>query len=175
EAGIKPVAEAPLLAVRGRAARAVQSVYDAFGFPPITDDEVALATTCLDSRQLPDRDRAADVLAGDRVFTERISGLDIARALAQRGFDEVAAGVFGMQRQKVAADYLQTSAIIRPDGTVSSAVNDQNRYAGPGTGYRLEGERWRRLQQLPHTVDARLLGAAQSEEKSVEELHVATV
>ena len=66
-----------------------------------------------------------------------------------------------MQRQKVAADYLQTSAIIAPDGTVVSAVNDANDYTGPGTGYRLEGERWEHLQQLPYAVDARLLGAAQ--------------
>ena len=64
-----------------------------------------------------------------------------------------------MQRQRVAADYLQTSAIIAPDGTVVSAVNDANVYTGPGTGYRLEGERWERLQQLPYTIDARLLGA----------------
>ena len=33
-----------------------------------------------------------------------------------------------------------------------------NHYTGPGTGYRLEGERWERLRRLPHAVDARLLG-----------------
>jgi hypothetical protein len=175
DAGIEPVDEPTVLAVRERAARAIQAVYEAFGFPPITDEEVELATTCLDSRELPDRDRAADVLAGDRVLAERISGLDLARALAARGFDEVAAGVFAMQRQKVAADYLQTSAIIRPDGSVSSAVNDANRYEGPGTGYRLEGERWQRLQQLPHAIDARLLGTLHEAAKIVEEVHVARI
>src|SRR6185295_1879396 len=75
--------------------------------------------------------------------------------------------------QKVAADYLQTSAIIAPDGAVVSAVNDGNTYSGPGTGYRLEGERWERLQQLPYAIDARLLGAAQGATTSVEELHAA--
>ncbi len=34
------------------------------------------------------------------------------------------------------------------------------RLPGPGTGYRLEGERWERLRRLPHAVDARLLGGA---------------
>src|SRR5437762_5324146 len=136
DAGIEPLSEEDALAVRERAARAVQAVFDAFGFPPISDTEVRLATTCLDSRDLPDRDRAADVVAGDRVLTERISGLDVARALAERGFVDVADAVFGMQRQKVAADYLQTSAIIGPDGAVVSAVNDANDYAGPGRGYR---------------------------------------
>src|SRR6266403_3860169 len=137
DAGIEPLDEKGAIAVRSRAARAVQAVFSALGFPPISDEEVRLAATCLDSRDLPDRDRAADVIAGDRVLSERISGLDVARALEERGFADVADAVFGMQRQKVAADYLQTSAIIGADGEVVSAVNDANDYAGPGTGYRL--------------------------------------
>ena len=74
DAGIEPLAEADAIAVRERAARAVQAVYAELGFPPITDEEVALAARCLDSRDLPDRDRAADVLAGDRVLAEGIGG-----------------------------------------------------------------------------------------------------
>src|SRR6478609_9079341 len=159
DAGIEPLDEEAAIAIRSRAARAVQAVFDVLGFPPVTDEEVRLAATCLDSRDLPDRDRAADVVAGDRVLAEEISGLDVARALARRGFGDVADAVFGMQRQRVAADYLQTSAVIDRDGTVVSAVNAPNDYRGPGTGYRLEGERWRRLRRLPHAVDARLLGA----------------
>jgi len=170
DAGIEPLDEAEALAVRERGARAVQAVFHAFGFPPIEEEEVRLATTCLDSRDLPDRDRAAD-----RVLTEGLSALDVARALDERGFPEVAEAVFEMQRQRVAADYLQTSAIIGRDGTVVSAVNDANLYTGPGTGHRLEGERWERLQQLPHTVDARLLGAPEGAVSSVEELHVASL
>ncbi len=177
DAGIEPLAldEAEALAVRERGARAVQAVFHAFGFPPIEEEEVRLATTCLDSRDLPDRDRAADLRAADRVLTEGLSALDVARALDERGFPEVAEAVFEMQRQRVAADYLQTSAIIGRDGTVVSAVNDANLYTGPGTGHRLEGERWERLQQLPHTVDARLLGAPEGAVSSVEELHVASL
>ena len=158
DAGIEPLTEADAIAVRERAAQAVQAVYAELGFPPITAEEVALAARCLDSRDLPDRDRAADVLAGDRVLAEDIGGLDVARALARRGFEDVAAAVFDMQRQRVAADYLQTSAIIGRDGRVISAVNDPNDYRGPGTGHRLEGERWERLRRLPHTIDAKLLG-----------------
>ncbi len=175
DAGIEPLAEAEALAVRERGARAVQAVFDAFGFPPIGDDEVRLATTCLDSRDLPDRDRAADVVAADRVLAEGLSALDIARVLDERGFPEVAAAVFELQRQRVAADYLQTSAIVAADGAVVSAVNDGNDYTGPGTGYRLEGERWQRLQALPYAIDARLVGAAQGTESAVEELSVATL
>jgi propanediol dehydratase large subunit len=175
DAGIEPLGEAEAIAVRERGARAVQAVFDELGFPPITDEEVRLAATCLDSRDLPDRDREADVRAADRVLVEEISGLDVARALDKRGFADVAQAVFGMQRQRVAADYLQTSAIIDADGLVVSAVNDGNRYSGPGTGYRLEGERWQRLQQLPYAIDARLLGAGDPGAPAVEELDVAAV
>jgi propanediol dehydratase large subunit len=173
DAGIEPLDEESALAVRERGARAIQAVFDEFGFPPISEEEVRLATTCTDSRDLPDRDRAADVVAADRILAEGLSALDFARALDARGFGDVADAVFGMQRQRVAADYLQTSAIITPGGTVVSAVNDGNAYTGPGTGYQLEGERWERLQRLPYAIDARLLGAAQGATTSVEELAAA--
>jgi propanediol dehydratase large subunit len=168
DAGIEPLDERSALAVRERGARAVQAVFDELGFPPISDEEVRLATVCTDSRDLPDRDRAADVLAADRVLADGISGLDVARVLDRRGFRDVAAAVFGMQRQRVAADYLQTSAIIAADGTVVSAVNDGNHYTGPGTGYRLEGERWEYLRKLPYAVDATLLGGGPPADTTVE-------
>ena len=66
------------------------------------------------------------------------------------GLTEIAEAIVGMQRQRVSADYLQTSAVIDAEGLVHSAVNDPNVYLGPGTGYRLEGERWQLLQSLPH-------------------------
>jgi propanediol dehydratase large subunit len=157
DAGIEPVGEQELLHVRERAARAVQAVFAAFGFPDVTPAEVEAATYGYDSAGVPDRDRAADVAAGDRMLQERISGLDVAEALDRAGFGDVAEAVLGMQRQRIAADYLQTSAIVAPDWTVEAAVNTANDYTGPGTGYRLEGERWARLQALPHQVDPRPL------------------
>ena len=179
DAGIEPAGEQELLAVRLRAARAVQAVFARLGFPPVSDEEVELAAGCKDSRDLPDRDRAADVLAGDRVLAEGISGADVALALEAAGFRDVAEAILAMQRQRVSADYLQTSAILAADGGVVSAVNDPNVYTGPGTGYRLEGARWELLQQLPHvqsaadfaarpaegppaTADARIAGLGQS-------------
>jgi propanediol dehydratase large subunit len=177
DGGIEPLTEAEATGVRERAARAIQSVFAAFEFPEITDAEVEAATYGLDSRDLPDRDRAADVVAADRVLAEGISGLDVARELDRRGFADVAEAILGMQRQRVSADYLQTSAIIDPSGAVSSAVNDPNRYTGPGTGYHLDGDRWQRLQQLPHELDARTLedASASLPAQVVVEKHVATI
>jgi propanediol dehydratase large subunit len=176
DGGIEPLGEQEVVAVRQRAARAIQAVFRAFDFPPITDEEVEEATYALDSRDLPDRDRAADVAAADRVLSEQISGLDVAHALDRHGFPEVAEAILGMQRQRVSGDYLQTAAIIDPSGVVTAAVNDPNRYSGPGTGYRLDGERWQRLQKLPHELDARTLEAlSEPAEEVVVEKHVANV
>jgi propanediol dehydratase large subunit len=160
DAGIEPVAEDEVLRVREKAARAIQAVFAELGLPPVTDDEVAAATTGYDSTEMPDRDRAADVEAADDLLARGVSGLDVARALAERGFGEAAEAVLSLQRQRVSADYLQTAAVIAPDGVVHSAVNDPNEYAGPGTGYRLEGARWELLQALPSVVDPAALAAA---------------
>ena len=153
DAGIEPVSEEELLRVRERSARAVQAVFAALGLPAISDEEVAVATTGYDAREMPDRDRAADVEAADALLARGISGLDVALALDGGGFAEIAEAVLGMQRQRVSADYLQTAAVIDADGVVHSAVNDPNEYTGPGTGYRLEGERWALLQSLPQVVE----------------------
>ena len=159
DAGIEPVSEEEVLRVRERAAQAVQAVFDELGLPLVSNDEVAAATTGYDSSDMPDRDRAADVEAADELLARGVSGLDVALALDQRGFGEIAEAVLSMQRQRVSADYLQTSSVIDADGLVHSAVSDPNLYSGPGTGYRLEGERWELLQSLPNVVDpAELLG-----------------
>ena len=159
DAGIEPLTEGAAIAVRDRAARAIQAVFAALGFPPVTDEEVRAATYGYSSDDLPDRDRAEDVAAADRVLAEHIGAVDVARALDSAGFTDVAEAILGMQRQRVSADYLQTAAVILPDGSVESAVNDDNRYTGPGSGYRLEGERWELLQRLPYQLDPADLAA----------------
>ncbi len=159
DGGIEPVAEDEVTRVRAKAARAIQVVFEELGLPPVSEAEVEAATLGYDSSDMPDRDRAADVEAADDALARNVSGLDVALALDRRGFVDVAEAIVAMQRQRVCADYLQTSAVIDSDGLVHSAVNDPNTYLGPGTGYRLEGPRWELLQGLPHVVDAAQLGA----------------
>jgi propanediol dehydratase large subunit len=168
DAGIEPVDEDEVLRVRERGARAVQAVFEELGLPSVTDEEVEAATVAFDSRELPDRDRAADVEAADELLARGVSGLDVALALDRRGFVDVSQAVLSMQRQRISADYLQTAAVIDAAGLVHSAVNDPNEYAGPGTGYRLEGVRWQLLQSLPNVVDpAQLLGDESQDEPPV--------
>jgi propanediol dehydratase large subunit len=160
DAGIEPVLEDEVLRVREEAALAIQAVFAELGLPPVSDDEVRAATSGYDSSDMPDRDRAADVEAADALLARGVSGLDVALALERHGYRDVAHAVLAMQRQRISADYLQTAAVIDADGLVHSAVNDPNVYSGPGTGYRLEGERWELLQALPNVVDpAALVGA----------------
>jgi propanediol dehydratase large subunit len=175
DAGIEPLTEEDALRVRKRAARAVQAVFAGLRFPEVSDAEVEAAMHAYSSDDLPDRDRAADVAAADRVLDERISGLDVARALDDGGFADVAEAIIGMQRQRVCADYLQTSAVIDAGWTVRSAVNDPNTYSGPGTGYRLEGARWELLQRLPHAIDPTVDEESGDDERAVRETHVALV
>jgi propanediol dehydratase large subunit len=159
DGGIEPVAEDELLRVRERGARAIQAVFAELGLPEISDAEVASATVGYDSNDLPDRDRASDVESADELLLRGVTGLDVAVALATHGFEDVADAVLGMQRQRVAGDYLQTSAVIDEAGLVHSAVSDPNAYTGPGTGYQLDGERWALLQALPHAQDPRVLAS----------------
>jgi propanediol dehydratase large subunit len=97
---------------------------------------------------MPARDVVADLAAADGFLAGDQTVLDVVAALSRHGFTQAAANVLEMGRQRVAGDYLQPAAIFDHDFRVRSAINDRNDYAGPGTGYRLEGERWEEVQAL---------------------------
>jgi propanediol dehydratase large subunit len=148
-AGIRPVGEDETLAIRRKAARAIQAVYAELGFPPITDEEVDAAAVAHSSDDMPERDLVADITAADKFLAGDANLLTVVRALHARGFEDVAANILEMGRQRVAGDYLQPSGIFDRDFRVRSALNDVNDYAGPGTGYRLTGEDWDAIQRIP--------------------------
>jgi len=152
DGGCKPVSEEEVVAVRNKAVRALQAVYDALGFPPITDAEVEAATYANGSKDVPDRNVTEDLRAAERLLNEGINGIDIAKILAQRGFRDIAEAIVMMMRQRVSGDYLQTSAWIDRDGTVYSSVNDPNDYRGPGTGYRISEEGWEEIKNIPWAI-----------------------
>lgn len=155
DGGIVPAAEDKVLAVRARAARAAQAVFAALGFPPITEDEVQAAITAYGSEDMPDRDKVADIEAAQRLLDGPLSVLDVVKALDGAGYGDIAANILEMQRQRAIGDYLQTSAIFDEQYHVLSALTDPNDYRGPGSGYRVDGERWARLQNLPQAWDPR--------------------
>ncbi|KUK14371.1 MAG: propanediol/glycerol family dehydratase large subunit [Synergistetes bacterium] len=152
DGGLRPVTEEEVIAVRNKAARALQAVYEELGFPPITDEEVEIATYAHGSKDMPPRNVAEDLKAADRLLNEGITAVDIVKALAKRGFRDVAEAILMMMKQRISGDYLQTSAWIDENGYVWSAVNDPNDYMGPGTGYRLSQERWEEIKNIPWAI-----------------------
>jgi len=155
DGGITPLIEERVLRVRERAARAVQAVFDAFDFASISEVEVQAAITAFNSEDMPDRDKVADIKAAQMLLNGPITVLEVIKALAQAGYHDAASNLLEMQRQRVIGDYLQPAGIFAEGFKVLSALTDPNDYAGPGTGYRVEGERWERLQNIPQAWDPR--------------------
>jgi propanediol dehydratase large subunit len=149
---LRPVKEEDVIAIRNKGARALQAVFNELGLPPITDEEVEAATYAHGSKDMPDRNVPEDLRAIDELMKRGTTGVDVVRALAKHGFNDVAESVLNMLKGKVTGDYLHTSAIFDENFNVVAAVNDLNDYKGPGTGYRLEGERWELLKNIPAAI-----------------------
>ncbi|MGI6143451.1 MAG: propanediol/glycerol family dehydratase large subunit [bacterium] len=158
DGGLRPVTEEEVVAIRNKAARALQAVFRELGLPPITDEEVEAATYAHGSQDLPERNVVEDLKAAQELFTGTVTGLDVVKALAKNNFTDVAANVLEMLKQRVSGDYLHTSAIIDSNFVVQSAVNDANDYAGPGTGYRVTGERWEEIKDIPFAIRPEEIG-----------------
>ncbi|MEA0983923.1 propanediol/glycerol family dehydratase large subunit, partial [Salmonella enterica] len=90
---------------------------------------------------------------GQEMMNRNRSGLDVVKELAQGVVTDVAQDLLNIQKAKLTGDYLNTAAMIVGDGQVLSAVNDVNDYAGPATGYRLQGERWEEIKNIPGDLD----------------------
>ena len=152
DGGNRPVLEVDVVAVRNKAARALQAVYRELGFPPITDEEVELATYANGSKDITPRNIPEDLKAAERLLKEGINGVSVVKALAKGGFEDIAKNVLMMLKQRISGDYLQTSSWVAKDGYVWSAVNDPNTYTGPGTGYQLSPERWEEIKNIPWAI-----------------------
>ncbi len=148
DGGLVPVNEQEVIAARNKAAQALQVVFEELGLPRITDEEIEAATYAHGSKDVPDRDTVQDTKAATKMMEQGVTGMEIVKALGNRGFRDIASNVLEMQKQRVSGDYLHTSAILSPDFKVVAAVNDLNDYEGPGTGYRLEGERWKKISDV---------------------------
>ncbi|RKD32750.1 propanediol/glycerol family dehydratase large subunit [Thermohalobacter berrensis] len=154
DGGLKPVTEEEVIAIRNKAAKALQVVFDELGLPPITDEEVEAATYAHGSKDMPERNVIEDLKAAEDMMNKGITGLDVVKALSKHGFEDVAENILNMLKQRISGDYLHTSAIIDKDFNVISAVNDCNDYKGPGTGYRISKERWKEIKDIPNAKSA---------------------
>lgn len=152
DGGLRPVNEDETIAIRNKAAKAIQAVFKELEFPDVTDEEVEAATYAHGSKDMPERNIVEDLKAAEEMLKNKITGLDIVKALSKHGFDDVAQNILNMLKQRVTGDYLQTSAILDENFDVISAVNDINDYRGPGTGYRISEERWNEIKNIPNVI-----------------------
>lgn len=148
DGGLVPVSEEEVVAVRNKAARAIQAVFRELGLPEVTDQEVEAATYAHGSKDMPNRNVVEDLKAAENLLKRGITGVDIVLALSRAGFEDVADSVFKMLKQRVAGDYLHTSAILTKDFEVVSAVNSPNDYRGPQTGYQISSDKWEQLKAI---------------------------
>ena len=87
DGGLRPVTEEQVLAVRRKAAKAMQAIFAALNFPPVTDEEVEQNVLADGSKDVTaQRDVNEDLKAAKRILDGEVSGVDIVRALADAGF-----------------------------------------------------------------------------------------
>lgn len=153
DGGLRPVTEEEVIRVRNKAARAVQAVFRNLGLSSVTDEQVEAVTYAHGSKDTLDRDVTSDLMAAEDVLKRGITGIDVVKALAESGFQDVAESVLQMLKQRVVGDYMQTAAILDKNFHVLSGINTPNDYMGPGTGYRVEGERWEEIKNIPHIIN----------------------
>ena len=152
DGGLKPVSEEQVIAIRNKAAKALQAVFKELGFPMITDEEVEAATYAHGTKDIIQRNVVEDIKAAEEMMKRGVTGLDIVKALAKNGFADVAESALGTLKQRVSGDYLHTAAILDKHMNVISAVNNKNDYRGPGTGYRLSKERWDEIKNIRQAI-----------------------
>ena len=152
DGGLVPVVEDDVVRVRNKAAKVIQALFRELGLTEVTDAEVEAATYARGSQDMPNRNVVEDLKAAGELMKRGLTGVDIVKALAKAGFDDVAGSVFGMLKQRVAGDYLHTSAILNDSFEVISAVNQPNDYRGPQTGYQISDEKWEQLKTIRQAI-----------------------
>lgn len=154
DGGLRPVTEEEAVSVRMKAARAMQALFDRLGFEPVTEEQVEQCVYAHGSNDITAKRKIdEDLRSAKRIQEGEINGLDLVKALAARGHEDVARSILEMLKQRISGDYLQTAAILDRDFHVHSSVNDKNTYRGPGTGYRLKGEAWEKVKAIPQAFD----------------------
>lgn len=153
DGGLRPVTEEEVIRVRMKAGKAVQAVFKYLGLTEVTDGQVEAVAYAHGSKDTLSRDVAADLMSVEDMMKRGITGVDIVKALADSGFEDLAQSILNMLKQRVIGDYMQTSAILDENFNVLSGVNTPNDYMGPGTGYRVDGKRWEEIKAIPHIID----------------------
>lgn len=153
DGGLRPVKEEEVVSVRYKAGKVLQALFKELGLSRITDEEVEAVAYAHGSKDVPLRNELEDFEAIETLMKKGTTGVEIVAALVRSGYGDVAESILNMLKQRISGDYLQTSAILDDSFEVISAVNLPNDYAGPGTGYRVSGDRWEEIKNIPNIID----------------------
>jgi propanediol dehydratase large subunit len=141
DGGLRTVPAHRIAQLRREAAQMCRAVYQHLGLADFTDDHVERAVDAAGSKDLGETDTLAVVSAAQAIRDGGITVVDVVAALDETGYEAAAERVLAMTAQRLAGDYLQTSAIYDEQLRVLSLVTDPNDYAGPGTGFEPTPER----------------------------------
>ena len=141
DGGLRTVPEERIAALRREAAQMCRAVYQHLGLADFTDEHLERAVDAAGSKDLGETDTLAVISAAQTIRDGGITVVDVVAALDETGYEAAADRVLAMTAQRLAGDYLQTSAIFDEQLRVLSLVTDPNDYAGPGTGFEPSPER----------------------------------
>jgi propanediol dehydratase large subunit len=152
EGGLRSIEPGEAWATRERAVAAVAAVLEELGLATIEPRMAASVVAASGSNETETLSLGQVGVISDTIKARALTGADVVRALAKRGFMDEAHNMHAMLLRRVPGDYLQTASIIR-EGRVVSAINDPNRYSGPGTGYVMSAERRAEIARFRDAVD----------------------
>jgi propanediol dehydratase large subunit len=141
DGGLRSADQDHVATLRRRAAEAVRDVYRWLGLAELAEAWVEEAVDAAGSKDVPSADLMAPLEASRVIRQSGVTMLDVVTALDACGYDTEAQRLLAMLHARVEGDYLQTAAIFDEQMQVLSLITDPNDDAGPGTGYRPEGER----------------------------------
>lgn len=167
DGGLTPIGEDATLDVRRRAVDALSAVLEDLDLATVGHDARNSVVFASGSDETESFTPGAVTPISAAIRDRGLTALDVVAALARRGFRQEAENLVFMLRQRVAGDYLQTSAIFR-DGRVLSALNDPNDYMGPGTGYQMTSARWAAVKAIRGETGKREVLAAQAIHRAAE-------
>jgi propanediol dehydratase large subunit len=141
DGGLRTVTADRIAQVRREAAQMCRAVYQHLGLADFADDHLERAVDAAGSKDLGETDTLAVVSAAQAIRDGGITVVDVVAALDETGYEAAAERILAMTAQRLAGDYLQTSAIFDEQLRVLSLITDPNDYAGPGTGFEPGPER----------------------------------
>src|ERR1700733_12297679 len=148
DGGLRTVSPSRIGDLRREAAQACRAVYAHLGLADFTDSHVDLAVDAAGSKDLGETDTLAVLSAAHSIRQRGLTVVDIAAALDECGYFDLAERTMAFVRARMSGDYLQTSAIFDEQLNVLSLITDPNDYAGPGTGYAPTPERQREIDAI---------------------------